>query len=170
VSSVRVLLIGERVVASCAITPVRPNLQKFVPSFHLFFCLLCVLLTFPHDFLFSPFLQCRTSPPFSCRISDPSSHFRTSVPWDRYGVRPLNCAFSRARAGILVHIFPLHGISNGNENSLNYGYKMECTINDPRLGTACPLHLPPCVSSRPSHGIVGLDSFRHNVPASRAPQ
>ena len=53
---------------------------------------------------------------------------------------------------------------------LNYGYRMEDAINDPRLETACLLHLPPCVSSRLSHGIVGLDSFRHNVLASQAPQ
>lgn len=124
---------------------------------------------------FSPLLPVQTSPPPSPPHSCVVSRIRvlisvTPVPCCCCGVRPLICAFSRARAGILVHIFPLHGISNGNENSLNYGYKMECTINDPRLGTACPLHLPPCVSSRPSHGIVGLDSFRHNVPASRAPQ
>jgi hypothetical protein len=84
-----------------------------------------------------------------------------------------NYAFCRARAGILVHISPVHGISNGNGNPFIYSYKgsrhspptvqMNTTFNGSRREIACPRPRPPYVASRPSREMLGLCNSLHNV-------
>jgi hypothetical protein len=99
--------LGEPVAASCAM--IMSNLQKFVPS-----CRLAVLSHHtPRFFLYVVSLYCGHLPFFYRILFLISLHSGHAAAVAR---ALTNHAFSRAQVGILVHISPTHGTSNGNED------------------------------------------------------
>ena len=108
---------------------------------------------------FSPLLP--YIPPHSCVVSRIRVLISvTPVPCCCCGVRPLNCAFSRARAGILVHIFPSHGISNGNENSLKLWIQDGRCGQRPSPGNS----LPTASASLRLFSPLSRDSWSRQLP------